>query len=203
MTSATLSRAAVISLIFALGLTPAKAEDKNLVLATPFTLIDADGKAVRSTDFPAKFLLIYFGYERCSDLCPTALSALGEALDELGPAADRLQPLFITVDPEHDRGPDLRKFTAAFDERIIGLTGTQEQIAGVAKSLGIQYEKVLIADDDYVIDHSATLSLIDPDGHAAETFTMAEPYQIAAKLFDKLARAGVPLGQVNNLGAYR
>jgi len=96
----------------------------------------------------------------------------------------------------------LRAFTAAFDKRLIGLTGTQEQIAAIAHALGVNYEKVLLDTDDYVVDHSSTLSAIDPSGHAV-TFKMAEPYMIAAKLLELLNRSDAALGTVNNLNAYR
>jgi cytochrome oxidase Cu insertion factor (SCO1/SenC/PrrC family) len=170
----------------------------------PFTLVDADGKSVGDSDFPGKFLLVYFGYTHCADQCPTALSAIVEALDEIGPAANSVQPIFITVDPERDRGAMLRDFTQAFDKRIVGLTGQPEQIAAAAKALHIDYSKVFDgSDNDYVIDHSTNLSIIDPDRRSAETVALAEPYQIAAKLIDVLAKAGVPLGDVNNLRAWR
>jgi cytochrome oxidase Cu insertion factor (SCO1/SenC/PrrC family) len=148
-------------------------------------------------------LLIYVGYRRCSDQCPTSLSAMAEALDEIGPAARHVQPLFITVDPERDRGPMLRDFATAFDKRLIGLTGTQEQITEVARALGVKYEKVLLDDSAYVVDHSSTLSVVDPSSGSAVTFTLAEPYMIAAKLLELLDRSGTALGAVNNLGAYR
>ena len=177
-------------------------DEAKFSLDHPFALVDADGKTVTSADFRGNWLLIYFGYTHCSDQCPTALSAMAEALDQIGPAASHIQPLFITVDPERDRGPMLRAFTAAFDKRLIGLTGTQEQIAAIAHALGVNYEKVLLDTDDYVVDHSSTLSAIDPSGHAV-TFKMAEPYMIAAKLLELLNRSDAALGTVNNLNAYR
>jgi protein SCO1/2 len=109
----------------------------------------------------------------------------------------------VTVDPERDHGATLRDFTAAFDQRLIGLTGSPEQVAAAAQALGIEYQKVLAGSDDYVIDHSATLSLIGPDRHEAVTFAVAEPYRIAARLIETLANGGVALGNVNNLRAYR
>ena len=193
----------IIILGFGPGVPTSSAAEAKITLDGPFSLIDADGKAVRSTDFPGKWLLIYFGYTHCVDQCPTALSAMTEAMDEIGPAADHIQPIFITVDPEHDNGPDLRNFTTAFDKRLIGLTGTTEQIAEIASSLGVKYQRVLLANDDYVVDHSSTLSLIDPAGRSAVTFNLSEPYMIAAKLFDVLDRAGTPLHNVNNLDSYR
>jgi protein SCO1/2 len=181
----------------------AKGDDARIAFDDRFSLVDADGKIVTSADFPGKWLLIYFGYMHCSDQCPTALSAMAEALDEIGPAGRHVQPLFISVDPERDRGPMLRDFTAAFDQRLIGLTGTQEQISDVAHAVGVTYEKVLLDNSDYVVDHSSTLSVVDPWGGSAVTFTLAEPYMIAAKLLELIDRSGAALGPVNNLGAYR
>jgi protein SCO1/2 len=191
----------LVALLANIGI--ARADEVQIALDHPFALVDADGDTVTSNDFPGKFLLVYFGYTHCADECPTALSTIVEALDELGPAAEHVQPLFITVDPERDHGPMLRAFTAAFDRRIVGLTGTPQQIEAAARPLGIQYQKVLDGNENYVIDHSTTISVIPPDRKAATTFAMAEPYQIAAKMFALLQQAGVALGDVNNLGAYR
>ena len=193
-------------LLFALpatSVTVAQGQEKRIALEHPFVLADADGKTVSSDDFPGKFLLIYFGYTHCADQCPTALSAMVEALAEIGPAADYIQPLFVTVDPERDRGVALNEFTAAFDKQLVGLTGSQVQIAAAAEALGVEYRKVLAGNEDYVIDHSSVLSLIGPDRRNAVTFAFAEPYLIAAKLIAELDRGGVALGKVNNLRAYR
>jgi protein SCO1/2 len=196
----------VLVLLFALlatSVTVAQGQEKRIALEHPFVLTDADGKTVSSDNFPGKFLLIYFGYTHCADQCPTALSAMAEALAEIGPAADYIQPLFVTVDPERDHGAALNEFTAAFDKRLVGLTGSQQQIAAAAETLGIEYRKVLAGNDDYVIDHSSVLSLIGLDRRNAVTFAFAEPYMVAAKLIDELGRNGVALRDVNNLRAYR
>jgi protein SCO1 len=193
--------AAVISL--GLCLSPARGDEVQIALDHPFSLVDADDNTVTSSDFAGKWLLIYFGYTHCTDECPTSLSGLAEALDQIGPAARYLQPIFVTVDPERDHGPMLREFTTAFDKRIIGLTGTAEQIADLAGALGVKYEKVLLGDSDYVVDHSTKLSLVYPQRKSAVSFAFAEPYLIAAELLRVLDRAGVALGDVKNLGAYR
>ena len=168
-----------------------------------FLLEDAAGRTITGNDFPGRWLLIYFGYTHCADQCPTALGAMIEALSQIGPAAEDIQPLFVTVDPERDRGPALAAFTAAFDRRIVGLTGSDKQIADAAKMFGVEYNKVLQGSDDYAIDHSTTLSLVGPGRHEAVTFSFAEPFLIAAKLIAELERGGAALGAVNNLGAYR
>jgi protein SCO1/2 len=187
--------AACTAVLLVMGalLAGARAEEQRRALGHPLVLTDADGK----------WLLVYFGYSHCADQCPTALSVIVEALGEIGPAAQHIQPLFVTVDPERDRGPALREFVASFDKRLVGLTGTPEQIAAAARALGVTYETVLAGGDDYVIDHSTILSVIGPDRREALTFAMTEPYSIAAKLVALLERGGVALGNVNNLGAYR
>lgn len=181
----------------------AEAQTGRFAIDHPLALVDADGAPVTAADFPGKVLLIYFGYTHCADQCPTALTTIVEALGEIGAAADAVQPIFVTVDPERDRGPAMRTFTAAFDPRIVGLTGSPEQIAAAAKAMHIDYAKVLAGDDDYVVDHSTNLSIIPPDRRTAETVALAEPYQVAAKLIDVLSKNGVPLAGVSNLPAWR
>jgi cytochrome oxidase Cu insertion factor (SCO1/SenC/PrrC family) len=181
---------------------PLAAEDA-LVLNRPLTFADAEGRVVHTTDFAGKWLLIYFGYTHCADLCPTGLTVLVNALDQTGPAAEHIQPLFVTVDPERDRGAVLRGFTEAFDKRLIGLGGTVAQIREAADAFGVSFQKVARPDSDYVVDHSASYVLVDPSGTRAEVLRMAEPHLLAARLFEVLTRAGVPLGTGNNAGAYR
>jgi len=175
----------------------------DYTLSAPFSLLDADGKVVRASDFPGKWLLVYFGYTHCADLCPTALSQMTSALDQLGTVANNFQPVFVTIDPARDFGPPLRQYTQSFDERLLGLTGTADQIEQLADSVGVRYSKVLLPNDDYVIDHAATLTLIAPDLRHAVTFKLGESYRIAAQLVAALDRAGVPIAGANNIGAYR
>jgi cytochrome oxidase Cu insertion factor (SCO1/SenC/PrrC family) len=175
----------------------------DYTLSQPFALVDADGKTVRESDFPGKWLLVYFGYTHCADLCPTALSQMVSALDQLGTVADHFQPIFITIDPARDSGPALRQYTESFDKRLLGLTGTADQIGHFADEVGVRYSKVLVSDDDYVIDHSATLTLIAPGSNHAITFKLGESYKIAAQLVAALDQAGVPIAGANNIGAYR
>jgi len=177
--------------------------ETDLPLTRPLTFLDADGRPVRFADFPGRWLLVYFGYTHCSDLCPTGLSVLATALEEIGPAADRIQPLFVTVDPERDKGALLRNFSRSFDQRLIGLGGSLEQIREAAAALGVSFQKVVQGDADYVVDHSSSYSLIDPARTRVEVLRIAEPHLLAAKLIEVLMRAGVPLEDVNNAGAFR
>lgn len=194
---------ATLSAALALALSGAASAQELRLAPDPLTFADADGRTVRSTDFRGKWLLIYFGYTHCSDLCPTGLSAMATALDQIGPAAEHVQPLFVTVDPERDKGPLLRSFTQSFDERLIGLGGTLVQIREAATALGVSFEKVAQGGADYVVDHSSTYTLVDPAHSRALVLRIAEPHMIAARLIEELTRAGVPLDKVGNVGAYR
>ena len=192
----------LVALALLAGLAKPIAQELQLAPDRPLTFVDADGRVVKSGDFAGKWLLVYFGYTHCADLCPTGLSVLASALDQIGPAAAHVQPLFVTVDPERDKGAILRSFTEAFDKRLVGLGGTVEQIKEAAQALDVSFEKV-VQGSDYAIDHSSGYTLVDPSRTRAETLRVAEPHLLAAKLIDALAKAGVPLSGVNNVGAYR
>src|SRR5262252_1124603 len=179
------------------------AENVRRLDARPLTFTDADGNIVRGTDFAGKWLLVYFGYSHCADLCPTGLSALANALEQIGPAAEHIQPLFITVDPERDNGAILRSFPQAFDRRMIGLGGSIEQIKEAAEVFGVAFRRVAQGDADYVVDHTSSYTLVDPARTQVEPLREAEPHLLAAKLIAALSKAGVPLDNVNNIGAYR
>ena len=179
------------------------AEEGRRLDARPLTFRDADGNIVRGTDFAGKWLLVYFGYSHCADLCPTGLSALANALEQIGPAAQYIQPLFITVDPDRDNGPILKSFPRAFDPRMVGLGGSAEEIKKAAEVFGISIRKVIQGDSDYVVDHTSSYTLVDPSRTRAEELREAEPHLLAAKLLAALSKAGVPLDNVNNIGAYR
>jgi protein SCO1/2 len=204
-----MSRALRASLIaglaaaFMLGPGGVAAQQLPLAPDRPLAFTDADGRPVRSSDFPGQWLLVYFGYTHCADLCPTGLTAMVTALDEIGPAAAHVQPLFVTVDPERDKGPLLRTFTQSFDARLVGLGGSVGQIREAAAALGVSFEKVVQSGGGYSIDHSSTYTLVDPGRTRAVVLRLAEPHMIAARLVEELTNAGVPLGDVGNVGAYR
>ena len=132
----------------------------------PFTLVDGAGKAVTDQTFRGKFMLVYFGYTFCPDVCPTTLNDVAQALDKLGAKADRVQPLFITVDPARDTPAVIKQYAAAFSPRLQGLTGTADQIAAVAHEYRVYYapHKTGPNPGDYTMDHSSILYLMDPKG---------------------------------------
>ena len=133
----------------------------------PFSLTNGAGQPVTDQSFRGKFMLVYFGYTFCPDVCPTTLNDVAQAVDKLGNGADRLQPLFITVDPARDTPAVIRQYAAAFSPRLDGLTGTDDQIATVAKAYRVYYKKHVIGPGptDYTMDHSSILYVMDPAGH--------------------------------------
>ncbi len=143
----------------------------GIAIGGPFQLTDQQGHAVTERSWPGKYLLVYFGYTFCPDVCPTTLSDLAAALDRLGAEADRVQPLFITVDPRRDTPAVLANYTASFTPRLVGLTGTAEQIAQVAKEYRVYYaeHRTGPGPDDYSMDHSSIIYLMAPDGHFVAT----------------------------------
>lgn len=132
----------------------------------PFTLEDGAGKQVTDRDFRGKYMLVYFGYTFCPDVCPTTLNEVSDAIDHLGAKANELQPIFITVDPKRDTPAVVKQYTAAFSPKLIGLTGTPEQIAAVAKAYRVYYaeHRTGPGPNDYSMDHSSILYLMGPDG---------------------------------------
>ena len=151
----------------------------------PFVLEDGNGKQVSDRDFRGKYMLVYFRYTFCPDVCPTTLNDLADALDRLGAKADRLQPIFITVDPKRDTPAVMKQYTAAFTPRLIGLTGSAEQIAEVAREYRVYYaeHRTGPGPNDYSMDHSSVLYLMGPDGKfIAPIQTDEDGKQIAADL---------------------
>jgi len=143
----------------------------NKTIGGPFTLVDQDNKTVTDTNFRGKYLLVYFGYTYCPDLCPTGLQSIAHALDTLGAEAGKVQTLYITVDPARDTPAKLKEYVASFRPDMIGLTGTAEQIASVAKEYQVYYVKGEQVDDhDYVMDHSSLIYLMGPESKFIAAF---------------------------------
>lgn len=135
-----------------------------------FALVDASGRAVTERDFADRYKLIFFGFTHCPDVCPTTLARMSVILRALGPAATRLYPLFVTVDPERDTPERLREYARQFDPRIIYLTGTPDQIAKVLEAWRVSTAKIAAGQDDYSMNHSAVLYLMTPAGQLAASF---------------------------------
>ena len=149
----------------------------------PFTLTDQNGKRRSDSEFRGKLMIVYFGYTSCPDVCPTDLMAITQALNALGPAAEGVQPIFITIDPERDTDV-LAQYVSAFHPSLVGLTGTPEEIRSVANLYKAPYAKV--PDErsgGYSIDHTGVIYLM---GRGGEYLGFMPPQTSADRLTEVL-----------------
>jgi protein SCO1/2 len=175
--------AALLSFRTISGIWPwAPAGSAQASLGGPFALVDDNGRQVTDQTFRGKWMMVFFGYTHCPDVCPTTLSDIAQALDQLGPLASQIQPLFVTVDPERDDPATMRDYTQAFGTRILGLTGSPAQIAAIAKAYHVYYAKHPEG-TGYSMDHSAIVYVMRPDGTPAGFLT---PDIGASAIADKL-----------------
>ncbi len=135
-----------------------------------FTLSDVDGKDVTLATFGGKWVLLYFGYTFCPDICPTSLQVMGEVADTLRARGEAMQPVFITVDPERDTPQVLRDYVSNFGGAIVGLTGSIEQIGGATRRYGTFFQKQPMPNGSYMMNHSSGFSLISPKGAYVRVF---------------------------------
>ncbi len=153
----------------------------------PFTLTDQNGKRVTEQDFRGKFMLIYFGFTYCPDVCPTALQVMAAALDKLGPKGERITPVLISVDPERDTPTQLAQYVKSFHPRLVGLTGSPQEVEAVAKAYRVYFKKVADPKSTagYTMDHSSIVYVMGPDGQYRAHFTHATSPDVMA---ERLAR---------------
>ena len=183
----------------ALAETPRRADAARLMnelmsgkaqVGGPFTLIDQHGKRRSLSDFRGKLVLLYFGYTFCPDVCPTDLLAVARLMELMGVDADKVQPVFVTLDPARDSAAVLRAYAAAFHPRFVALRGTEVETRRVATLYKTYYEKVgPVGSNNYVIDHTAFIYLIDRDGRYVAFFppgTTPERMQVMVR--EALAR---------------
>lgn len=165
-------------LISAISIDDAVAQNR-----APFSLVDQTGQAVTDQDFLGNFLLIFFGYTSCPDICPTDLTVMSEAVDLLGDAGDVVQPIFITIDPTRDTVEVMSDYVTHFHPRLVGLTGTVEQVEAIGARYGVRAkrygEEAASAseqgDNDYFLDHTGAIYLIAPDGGGLTYFQHGVP----------------------------
>jgi protein SCO1/2 len=170
---------------------PAQAEAASnaaVPIGGPFELVDASGKTVTDETFRGKLMVVFFGYTHCPDLCPTTLNKIAGGLQKIGPLADRVAVLFITVDPKRDTPAVMRDYVKAFDPRIIGLTGNSQQVAAAAKAYRVYYDDA--GPNDELLDHSAFIYFMGPNGKFAAFLSPDKtPDDIAAKIRGLLGKA--------------
>lgn len=154
----------------------------------PFSLTDQDGRRVTEKDFLGRYMLVFFGFTYCPDICPTELQVMTAALDAMGAAAEKIQPVFVSVDPERDTPEVMKAYVANFGPRLIGLTGTPEEIAAMAKAYRVYYAKAANqnAPGDYLMDHSSIIYLMDEDGSFVKHFAYTTDVE---KLTSELKKA--------------
>ncbi len=158
----------------------------------PFRLVDQNGKKVSDADFRGRYMLIYFGYSFCPDVCPTTLSVMADALGKMGADAAKVVPVFITVDPDRDTSKVLKQYMAAFGPRFVGLTGDHAAIGEVEKEYRVYSRKRPLdpknPDGNYAMDHSSVIYLVGPDGKLVNYYDeVISPSDLAADLKQKTA----------------
>tara|TARA_Y100001935_G_scaffold230291_1_gene210533 strand:- start:6391 stop:6996 length:606 start_codon:yes stop_codon:yes gene_type:complete len=147
-----------------------KIENQDALPGGHFTLNKQDG-TVFDSKISNKIMLIYFGFTYCPDVCPTTLIKMADVIDRLGKDSDNVNSIFISIDPERDKEEVMRNYVNAFHEKIIGLTGSEEQIASVAKDWGVYYQKEdLEGSDDYTVNHLDIIFLANANGEYVDFF---------------------------------
>lgn len=145
-----------------------------------FALAAPDGRKVTDANYRGKWLVVYFGYTSCPDVCPTVILRIGQALDSLGARAERIQPIFITVDPLRDTPERLAHYMASFNPRVVGLRGDAQETRETARQFHVYYRTRDFGNGEYSVDHSSFLYVINPEGR----FTKLLPDTLSA---DQLA----------------
>ncbi len=163
-------------------------------IRSEFSLTDHTGRQVTASDYSGQWQLVVFGFTYCPDICPTTLAYVGTMLDLLGPEVERVAPLFVSVDPERDSVEIMAEYVAAFHPRLIGLTGSPEQIAAAADEFKVYYEKLEddSAPDGYLMAHTGYIYLMRPDGSFEAVFRESgqEPERLAEEILVRIEKEG-------------
>jgi protein SCO1 len=146
----------------------------------PFNLTDQNGRTVTDQDFKGRPFLVFFGFTNCPDICPTTMFEISEIMKKLGPDADRMRALFVTVDPERDTPSALKDYLSSFDPRIVAVTGDEAAIAAVAKAYRAYYKRIPLAEGGYTMDHTAIIYLMGKDGRFVTPFSLKRTNDAAA-----------------------
>jgi len=145
----------------------------------PFELVDQNGRTVTERDLKGRPFLVFFGFTRCPDICPTTLFEVSEIMRALGKDAERVGALFITVDPERDTPASLKDYLSSFDPHLAGLTGEPAAVAAVAKAYRVYFKKVPLDQGGYTMDHTAIVYLMDKDGRFVSPFNLKRTTEAA------------------------
>ena len=167
-------------ILFVSGRVSAPVAQQVAAIGGPFKLIDQNGQAITDQDLKGRPFLVFFGFTRCPDICPSTLFDVSEIMRVLGKDADRVSALFITVDPERDTPAALKDYLSSFDPHLSGLTGDPAAIAAVAKAYRVYFKKVPLDQGDYTMDHTAIVYLMDKDGRFVAPFNLKRTTEAAA-----------------------
>jgi protein SCO1/2 len=159
----------------------------SLPIGGPFSLTDHRGRTVTEADFRGRPLAVFFGFTHCPDVCPTTLGDMTALIEALGSDADRLHWLIISVDWERDTPEALAGYLEAFDPRIVGLSGSEVQVAAAARAFRVYYRRVPLEGGGYTMDHSASVFLLDAEGRFAGTIDSKESRDVALEKLRMLA----------------
>jgi protein SCO1/2 len=152
-------------------------------LGGPFALTDQNGMRRTDEEFRGKYMLVFFGYTFCPDVCPTTLAVISAALDMMGQRAERIAPIFVSIDPERDTPETMKTYLSAYSERWVGLTGTEDEIASIAKAYRVYYRANKDEGTNYTVDHSGVVYLMKPDGTYLFNYSLSNsPDAMAADL---------------------
>jgi protein SCO1/2 len=155
-----------------------------------FSLIDQDGGRRSDGDFRGRHMLVFFGFTYCPDICPTTLSILSAALNDIGPLADDIAPIFISVDPDRDTPEILKPYLSAFGSEFVGLTGTKEEVDVAVAAYRAFYQMSGGDNDDYLVDHTTIIYLMDADGKFVTNYDLnMGPDAIAIDLRQRISDA--------------
>jgi len=194
----------LVALAFAAALAvPAHAQDEaarlmgelmsgTVQVGSPFSLPDTEGHERSIEEFQGRLVLLYFGYLSCPDVCPTDLARIAGALRELGPESARVQPVFVTIDPEHDSAAAVGEYVRAFDARFVALRGSPAETRRIARSFKVAYERRA----DGLLDHAAFTFLLDTHGRYVAFFPPGTPsVRMAQMLRAELAESALQRSQ--------
>ena len=168
-----------------LWLLPQGAALTPVTVGGPFTLVDQAGQPRTDRDFRGRLMLVTFGYTHCPDVCPLTVAAIGETLDQLGPQADQVAGIFVTVDPQRDTPQVLGEYVASVSNRMVALTGTPDQVAAAARAYRVYYRLAgdAATNPNYSVDHTALFYLMDREGRFVQNFGhQTEPDALVAAI---------------------
>jgi len=177
-----------IAVVVALGQNKSTSDKVGTVTYKSFEMTNHKGETVTEQDFIGKPTAFFFGFTYCPNICPMTLHHMTNMMKELGPDADRINIVFISVDPERDRVESLATYLTSFDSRIIGLVGTEEQVKQITKAFNIFYKKVILEDGDYTLDHTASTLLYNSKGEFRGTIDYQENPKTALEKLQMLAQ---------------